>query len=166
VISSPELRCVSKIFFYFFTFFSFPSLHKLQGGEIRDKKQRKKIKILEVYQCFDNDTIGTIGKISMRRIQRHQGRSSIMTVVCPTSRSKANEPRHIWTTNVAHSGHRSWPFLVLLDLSHQYLSNDTGSCVIGVSIYLRGLFLSFLIFLSPLSLSVFFVNCFSLFLIF
>jgi len=93
VISSPELRYVSKSFLHFLNFFSLPSLHKLQGGEIKDKKKKKKIKIPEVHQCSDNDTIDTIGKISMRRIQRHQGSSSIMTGVCPTSRPKENEPR-------------------------------------------------------------------------
>jgi hypothetical protein len=41
VISSPELRYVSKSFLHFFNFFSLPSLHKLQGGEIKDKKRKK-----------------------------------------------------------------------------------------------------------------------------
>jgi hypothetical protein len=41
VISSPELRYVSKSFLHFFNFFSLPSLHKLQGGEIKDKKKQK-----------------------------------------------------------------------------------------------------------------------------
>jgi hypothetical protein len=42
-------------------------------------------------------------------------------------------------SSVAHSGHRWWYFLALLDLFHQDLSNDIGGVIIRVLMYLFSL---------------------------
>jgi len=83
----------------------------------RREKKRKERKTLEAHRNSYDDTTGTVRKISTRWIQQHQERSSTVIRVGQTNSLKANEPRHLWTVHVAHSGHRLWPSLVLLDLS-------------------------------------------------
>jgi hypothetical protein len=61
-------------------------------------------------------------------------------------------PETFWSTRVAHYDHRSWPSLMLLDSSRWYLSNSTNDVIVEISVYLRDLFLFFLISLSLLSL--------------
>jgi len=83
----------------------------------RREKKRKERKTLEAHRNSYDDTTGTVRKISTRWIQQYQERSSTVIRVGQTNSLKANEPRHLWTVHVAHSGHRLWPSLVLLDLS-------------------------------------------------
>jgi len=45
------------------------------------RKERKKKNTLEAYWSSNYDTTSIIGKISKRRIQRHQGRSIMVTEV-------------------------------------------------------------------------------------
>lgn len=42
----------------------------------------------------------------------------------------------LWTMHIAHSSHRWWSSLVLLDLSCQEIFYGTGGVMVGVSVYL------------------------------
>jgi hypothetical protein len=128
VVSSLELRCASEIFLFLYF-----SLSPLSSQRKRKRSWRHtKTKIMT--------------KISTRQIQRHQERSPMVARVCHMSYLNANEPQHIWTAHVTHFGHHSWPFLVSLDYSCQYLFNSTGGVVIRDLMCLRGLFFLFLFF--------------------
>jgi hypothetical protein len=66
-----------------------------------------------------------------------------MTEVCHTSRPRANESLHSWTTRVTHSNHHSWNSLMSLDSSRQYLFNGTYGTDIKFSMCLYDFFLFF-----------------------
>ena len=57
----------------------------------------------------------------------------------------------LWMANVAHSGHRSWPSLMSLDLSRRDLFNGTSGIVTGALVCLQDLFIYLFTFFSLLS---------------
>lgn len=116
-------------------------------SQVSSTKLSKVKKILEAYRSSDNNTTNIVRKISTRQIQHHKGKSPMMNEVCHMSYSKANEPRHIWTTRLALSSYRSWPSL-MLDLFCRYLSNGTSNVIIRISMCFYDIFFSFLAFFS------------------
>lgn len=108
----------------------------------REKKERKK-KTSKTQQNSNNDTIDTIGKISMKQIQRQQGRSRTVTELGHTSCPNILGFICLQTTHVAHSGQHLWPFLVSLDLSRWYFLNNTSDIITRASLCLQELFTFF-----------------------
>ena len=58
----------------------------------KEQREKKKKKILKTYQSFNYNTSRSIRKILMRRIQRHQERSSKMTGVSHIFSPKTSKP--------------------------------------------------------------------------
>jgi hypothetical protein len=114
MILSSEFRCVSRLFLFFLL--SLFSIYKR-----RENKQRNKKKISKIQLSFGDYTSSTVGKISMKWMQQHQKK---ITNGDQSKLHKLSEGKGALTylDNSCDSlRSRWWPFLMSLDLSHQYL---------------------------------------------
>jgi len=138
--------------FVFYSFF-LPSLftnYKKERGERKNKETKKRI--LEAWQSFDNTS-----PVPLKRSRLDESndikKCHQWWLECVTRAVwRQMSPETFWSARVAHYDHRSWPSLMLLDSSRWYLSNSTNDVIVEISVYLRDLFLFFLISLSLLSL--------------
>jgi hypothetical protein len=107
-IFSTVLACLYDLFPFFFVSLFFSLFSFLLYNSRRERKVKKiNKKTSEAHQSFGNNITGRVRKISMIWIQRYEGRLPTITGVRYTSRLKASDIQHIWTTCEAHFTHCS-----------------------------------------------------------
>ena len=135
--------------FVFYSFFlSHLSSQITRRREERKKQGNKKKRILKACQSFDNTSPVPLERSRWEEFNDIKKGHQWWPERATRDVRRQMSPETFWSDRVAHYDHRSWPSLILLDLSRRYLSNSTSNVIIKISVYLWD----------------FFFPCFSLFL--
>ena len=151
-MSSLKLRCAFMIFFVSLFFFLFSPWNLWKERKENKVKKTKRLGQTSHLKTNKFQHIWTACVVHSN-LWRERKENKVKQ---KTKKQKYWVKRAIWRQMspntferlVVHSGYRSWPFLVLLNSSRWYLSNNIDGVIIWVSVCLWNLFLSFFPFFS------------------